>query len=375
MNNIKLQINGIDWHGWLSMQVTRSIEAISGGFSLGLTEKWQEKQKRMPISCGMECKLLIGDDELICGYVDMVNHSFDANSHAISVSGRDKSADLVDCCALHASGQFLNANALEIANYLAEPFGVNVLSEVALGEVFKSFKLETGEKALDALMRALKQRELLAIPYMGGHLRLAKLGEKSMNETLIQGKNVISASLNIDVKARYSDYICHGQQQGNDEVYGKACSCKASIKDEEIARYRPMIVRSSQQGDARFMKKRAEWECKVNRAKSINLNVKVQGFRTSNGELWDIGKKIEVKLPYFGLEKELLLVSTTFSKSKLGTFTELSLKDLDVYSPEPIKKSTALNSSGDAGDLSILIQQSKDAKIENDRITYEKMGA
>ncbi len=373
-NTVSLQIDGIDWQGWFSCQVTRSIEAIAGGFSLGLTNKWEEKQKRLPIACGMSAKILLDNEEIINGYIDTVSHSFDAKSHSISVSGRDKCADLVDCSAVHNPSQFINLNVLDIANELSKPFGVSPSSSAVLGAVFPNFKLETGEKAFDALVRALKQRELLAVPNRQGDFVLTKLGDERMESGIVQGENVLSAQLSMDAKERYSCYICHGQQQGNDDVFGKACSTKGQVKDSEIERYKPIIVRASQQGNADFMKKRAEWECKVNRAKSVSLSVKVQGFRGDSGELWDIGKTVFVKLPFLGIEQDLLIVSTTFSKSLSGgSITDLSLKDLDAYAPEPVESSASASGASGGGNLSLYVQQAQSAKAENQRISKGKV--
>ena len=101
----------------------------------------------------MRCELLISGDSVIKGHIDKVAPSFSATDHGITISGRDASADLVDCSAVHKPGHWLNQDALQLASILAGPFGVSVTAEGDIGAPIPSFKLEQGETAFEALDR------------------------------------------------------------------------------------------------------------------------------------------------------------------------------------------------------------------------------
>ena len=102
-DDITLRIDGVDWTYWTSVQVTRQMDAIAGTFSLALADKWIGGAQALPIAAGMACQILIGGEQVIDGYIDQVRPSFSATAHGISVTGRDRSADLVDCAAIHLS--------------------------------------------------------------------------------------------------------------------------------------------------------------------------------------------------------------------------------------------------------------------------------
>ena len=155
-DDITLRIDGVDWTYWTSVQVTRQMDAIAGTFSLALADKWIGGAQALPIAAGMACQILIGGEQVIDGYIDQVRPSFSATAHGISVTGRDRSADLVDCAAIHSPGQWLNCTVLQLAQALASPFGVNVTAEGDVGAPIASFKLEEGETAFEALDRALR---------------------------------------------------------------------------------------------------------------------------------------------------------------------------------------------------------------------------
>lgn len=175
-DDITLRIDGVDWTYWTSVQVTRQMDAIAGTFSLALADKWIGGAQALPIAAGMACQILIGGEQVIDGYIDQVRPSFSATAHGISVTGRDRSADLVDCAAIHSPGQWLNCTVLQLAQALASPFGVNVTAEGDVGAPIASFKLEEGETAFEALDRALRQRELMACPDGKGGMVLLKAG-------------------------------------------------------------------------------------------------------------------------------------------------------------------------------------------------------
>ena len=96
MDDITLTVGGVDWTGWESIQASRSVDAMAGAFSLGLADRVQYGGAVLPLSPGMECVLSCGSDTLVTGFIDSVSQSLDSGRHGITVSGRDKSADLVD---------------------------------------------------------------------------------------------------------------------------------------------------------------------------------------------------------------------------------------------------------------------------------------
>lgn len=359
-----LRINGVDWEGWKSVQITRSVEAIAGGFSLGLTDRWSYDSQPLPIAAGMSCQILAGDAPLIDGFVDKVSHSFSATDHGITVEGRDKSGDLVDCAAVHSPGQWKGLKADQLASIFAQPFGVAVHSDAAVGGPFATYQLKPGEKALDALRRVCKQRELLALPNGKGDIVLAKLGQNTCPTSLVQGKNLLTMQANFDASQRHSHYIVQGQKKGTDKNFGAACSVKGSVEDNEITRYRPMMLRAAEQGDVSYMRKRALWERTIRRAKGTSVKVTVQGWRMGDGQLWPLGWLVPVNIPYMGIDQTLLIAKVTLTKGMEGTRAELELKDKDAFAPEPEKPEG--KGGGGSSDLSLFVKQSQEVKARGE---------
>ena len=360
-----LRLGGQDWHGWLSVELERQIDALCGTFSLGLTDRVKPGQSPLPIKPGMECQILSAPkdspeqaDGIIQGYIDSKNSSITNSAYSLSISGRDKSADLVDCSAVHSPGEWHGQNILQLAQTLAAPFGVSVSAQgnngdsSDLGPAFSVFKLEQGETAFDALNRALKQRELFMFPNGEGGLIIAKIGAKTCDTGLILGENLLEFSHSIDTKEVFSQYLVKGQQPGTDDEFGEAASAvSAESYDETVNRYRPLIIKAENQVNASTAAKRAAWEKTVRAGRSQSYEATVQGWRQANGELWPINALVPVYVPQYELDCELLISKVRFSQSRQsGTITRLTLCHQDSFTPEPEdKKQKAQQKGGSDG--------------------------
>jgi prophage tail gpP-like protein len=378
-----LRVAGVDWAGWTSAEVTWQIDAISSEFALGLTDRWIHGEKARPLAAGMPCELLTGENRLVNGYLDKVDFSIGPAAHSVSASGRDKSADLVDCSAIHKPGFWQDINLLELGKALAEPFGVEISTEVDLGESFSRFKLEEGETAFEAFDRALRQREILALSDGRGGIKLAKLAQKVSSTALVQGENIKDSSASYDMADRFSDYIVKGQRPGSDEDYGVSCAAvRGEARDESVVRYRPLLVRAEEQvGDGDAIK-RAKWEASTRAARSVTVAVTLEGWRQYDGSLWEVNTIVYCDIPYLRIDQELLISKVTFSLSRdSGTITKLELKDPKAFEPEPPKKSSAAGGGGrreatqesQGGDLQQ--ESAENAWSAHKEITSSKEGA
>ena len=348
-STVVLQIDGVDWQGWKTVEITRQVDAIAGSFSLSLSDRWQADATALPLAAGLPCKVLGGGVLMLTGYLDDYKPGATPTEHSITVSGRDKSADLVDCGAVHKPGHWQGLTALQLAQIFAKPFGVAVTASGDVGAPYPSFKLEQGETAHEALDRALRQRELLAIPDGSGGLVLARIGANRSSTMLEHGPagNVTTISATYSMKDRYSEYVVQGQQPGTDDMWGTAAAAvTATVRDPAVKRYRPFIIRAENQVNSTTAHKRAVWECTVRAARAVTVEVTVPGWHDNEGKLWAVNCLVPVKLPFLRIEQDLLISKTVHSKGPSGTLTKLELRDPKAFLPEPEKKKKGSGTSG-----------------------------
>lgn len=338
---VTLRIDGVDWLGWQSAEVVHQMDALANGFSLGLNNKWEQGAEPIPIASGMACEVLAGSDVLITGNLNKVGPSFSFKQTSMTASGRDTSADMVDCAAVHKPGHWKGLTVLQLGQILAKPFGVTVRAEGDVGKPLSTFKLEPGEKAFDALHRALKHRSLLARSDGKGGIIIGKPGALTCKNAIIEGENLKSAGYESDDSERFSDYIVQSQQAGSDLEYAMgAAAVVARCKDPNIKRYRPTIIRPDKQGTTAEAQKLAQWEAATREAKGTTVSATVYGWRGIDGALWPVNSLVDVDIPYLRLKQQLLISRAVFRQTrKDGTTTALTLKSPKAYDPGlPVKE-------------------------------------
>lgn len=338
MAEVELWVAGGIHVGWTEMTVTRSIDAVAGSFRLVLSDRWGGDIRRdAAIPEGASCVVTLDGLRVLTGYIDSVEPGGDASVHEIVVSGRDRTADLVDCAAA-AEGptEWRDVTILDLARALAGPFGIEVTCPRALvGAPFAKFKVEQGESAFDAIERACRMRALLPASDAYGNLTLGRAPNGRAEGALTYGDNILSWSAPRDMKDRYSTVIVKGQQPSVDYLpTEQVAGVEGRAGDPGIGRYRPLILIAEDAADLAAARERAGWEVNVRAARGRQYRCEVQGWRQAPDlPLWLPGLSTAVDCPPAGLEAGARMVVTrcVYSKSGRGTTTGLELSPAGAY--------------------------------------------
>ncbi|MEP9372621.1 phage baseplate assembly protein [Mesorhizobium sp. KR1-2] len=341
LTRVALSIDGMDWYGWKEAQITLSMEQGAGTFQLTLTEQWAGSVRR-PIGPGAACSVSIDGELVIKGWVDDVEPAYDAESHDLTVRGRDATGDLVDCAVLPPF-EYRGLTLTEIATRIAAPFSIPVRAEVDVGKPFERFAVQPGETAWEAIERAARMRAVLAMADGRGGLLLTRAGTGQAPAPLVLGGNVLAARGQFTFKDRFSEYHALGQQEGSD-AFGDAAEASAPnarVTDTAVRRYRPTILLGEAQGDDGGLKQRAEWQKAVNAGRSKRATYTVQDWRAA-GALWRPNARVSVVDAYMNLDgEELFIPRVTMALSEAGTFAGIEVAPLDAYKLEPESKAQA----------------------------------
>lgn len=329
---VELLVDGKEYSGWKEVEITRSMESAAGAFALSVSE-------RRPWSIIPNRRAEVRDRgvPLAVGWIDKASSSFAATSHNRKVIGRDLTADMVDCSAMNEEVEWTGLDLYELSTRLADPFGLDVVQDTFVGDPFEVFRLQPGETAWEALERACRMRGLLAHADRFGALRLAKPGSKRSLVSLVEGQNILEASIEVDRSARFSNYTVRGQSQGSNNWNGElAAQPEGTAVDLAVERYRPLMVLGESNVTPTVAQDRAQWEAAVRAARGSKLVLKVQGWhQASTPSPWDVNMVAPCVIPYFGLDDELLITSLTHSQGASGTFTKLELMRPDAFLPQP----------------------------------------
>lgn len=346
-DDVSLLVNGKLYEGWEDVAITRSLRAISGGFTLGVSDRWGDLEQAWQIVPGDECQLKIGKESLITGFVDRVSPAFTAGSRKITVAGRDKTADMVDSSAIHNPGSWMQISLLKLAKILAQPFGVKVTVDptatAAAADLIPGVTITHGETSFELLEKYARQRGVLLTSDGAGGILITKAGTARANTSLVQGENLLEASADYDYKDRFSNYTVKftAAPLSGDDV-GVDLSPKGSATDPDVKRYRPLLVIAETATTPALCRARAQWEAKVRAGKSSRMRCSVVTWRQGDGSLWKFNTRVQIDASWLGVKTEMLISTVTMKKGNDGTITELELERVDAYSPDPTLKKDPL---------------------------------
>ncbi len=338
---------GTAFTGWTAVRVTRGIERCPSDFEITATERDPLHPFTLSIYPGDKCQIMLGSDLILTGYVDRVIPSMDANSHSVTIQGRSKCEDIVDCSAEFQTFQLANTNPVALATALCKPFGITVSTIGDIGTLpIPAFNVTLTETPFEIIEQIARYAALLAFDGRDGNLILTRAGSGSMASGFAQGQNVQSATAAVTMDQRYSQYqaIQVSNQYLFEEVpadaAGKIVSndILATAKDPGVLRYRPMLF-VAEQNDLHYQVavQRAQWEANRRWGRSQSVKLVCDSWRDQAGALWQVNALANVDLPALKVNNQNWIINlVTFIKDERGTRAEVELMPKEAFLVEPI---------------------------------------
>lgn len=343
-HNVQLQVDGVAYSGWTTIDIERGIDQMTGTFALRLAARERTGAEDWPIREGAECRVMLAGTPLITGYIDSLTRFLGPEERGIDVRGRDRTADLVDCSAINRPGSWRGRKLEQIAAELVQPFNITIEISGSTGAAFTRFALQQGETVFAAIERMCRYRGLVAWSAGDGILQIGNPDRGQSIGRIVEGDNVIYASRSSTVSDRFSDYIVKGQSAGSDERSGAAVAqVDGKAADPAITRYRPLLIIGEEQSDRASLKKRAEWEAAVRSGRSQPVQITVPGWLTAEGKPFAHGMRAECDVPSAGISGSLLIEHLRFSRdAEGGTVTTFDLVPPEAWTqladPEPVER-------------------------------------
>lgn len=342
-DQLTLLVGDKEISGWEGIEVTLLAEGFPPTFSIMLSSNEPVTSEAVVAKAGDACSVLLGDDRVITGYVDRDTPAADAESHSITIIGRGKTSDLVDCSAEWPSDQLVQGTALDIATKLALPYSIGVqLGQGAdAGPQVPPTPLNYTDTGAGIIQRVAQNAGLLAYETGDGKLTLATLGTVQAASGAKYGENVQAYAVENSMDGRYSDIVC--SSLGIATLTDIPGSDFFDVeKDPNVPRHRQLNIVLEQVGGPELPKdftiRKAKWEVARRAGRASAVRVTVDSWRDSAGTLWTPNTLVPVDVPGMRVADKLLcLSSVTFRKAEgSGTTADLLLMPKEAFLPQPI---------------------------------------
>ena len=333
---IEVRANGRRYTGWKQVRIERGVDRLAGSFALTVADKpW-------PIRPGDGVEVRVAGQLAITGWVDRVASSYGAASHEIEVSGRSRTADLVDCCSEASPGQWSGLTVDKIAAELAAPFGLKVRLLSAPGEVVPVFSIDQGRRVGEMLEELARSRGLLATDDPAGAVVLVAPGAARASGRIERGRNVLAARGEARLDGRFSRYVVKAQQPSTDQIGAEGgARVKASAEDARVGRYRPLVLTAGRPLGPAAAQELVDYEARVRFGRALEASYTLAGWTQPDGRLWTPGELVGVKDDWLRLDGDLLIAGVAYRFDGNGRRCELRLVRPEAYARPPAEATGA----------------------------------
>jgi prophage tail gpP-like protein len=288
-DKVEISCNGIVINQVNDFTLNKSIENFCGSFSFTITQSTVNKVK---IRQGADIVIYIAGELVFTGLVEAIEHNQGFNQHSLAISGRDKTAELIDSYILPK--QYKQNDFLKLIRIVLDDNGYNdikIESDIKtlpklLGQ---SFVAEKDQKIFDFFDKLAKLINVILITDAYGDIIITREGaDLAVGNLNIASNNIniLNSSLSVDSNETYKYIRIIGSQKT--DLSKKRLKQKVEFTDERASTKKRLIVSIGNNANRQTLESVANWYMAVKRGKGARYNTEVRGFLTNitSGLLW-----------------------------------------------------------------------------------------
>jgi prophage tail gpP-like protein len=355
---MRLEVNGTQYTNFTSATCEIRLDALTNTFSF---EAVSPNGQALPFKGGEACTVIVDGEKVLTGFIEVVAVNYDGSDHTIRVSGRDKTADLLDSTIDDLGdlrGEELTLKALieAVINQLgmdievidqANPKPYSVTEDIAAAE--------PGENAFSFIEKYARKRQVLLTSDADGNVVITKNSGITADGAVqhiigAEDNNVMSSSFSFDTTGRYNIYkMASGLNpvalnQAGDSDLASLVNQSGGVTDDDIRETRRLILISETPYGGANCEVRAKWEADIRRARGLVYSAQVPGYRVDptdpESALWRDNRIYQIVDDFVGKIEPMLCNSVTFTfDESAGRDTSLGFVGKDAYTlfiePDP----------------------------------------
>lgn len=354
-------MGGADYSNFIGASCTLQLDALSNTFDF---EAVAQQGQALPFSGGESCIVSVNGKKVITGNIELINSSYSADTHVITISGRDKTGDLLDTTLgkvsdIRAQGLTLKSLIEKVVSSIG--LDIKVISNVDI-EPFNSAEdlasAEAGESAFSFIEKYARKRQVMLTSDSDGNIVIDVNSGISATGNLqnilgATNNNILNSSFSYDSTGRYNFYVMQSALNptilgGSSFDLGSLVAQDGGVLDSAIRKGRQLILVSEAPYSSAQCLERAKWEKNIREARGLRYGATVSGFEAQDGSLWQPNRLYNVTDDFIGKNETMLCNSVTFSYDvSSGSTTALEFVGSNAYTvfvePKKVKRKNKSN--------------------------------
>lgn len=319
--------------GWKSLTVDTSLEEAVSAVSMEIAGPVAATDDM--ILDGDAITVYHGDQLVFTGYCDDVQVREDAQGSSVTLAGRSRTCDAVDCSA--PSKVWRSVRLGDLAAELLGEYGIDLSDEANVASrVIPKAVCQPSESVFDMLDRITREMRILIADDAQGRLVFTRAGASGdASDGLVLPGNVMSMSGRQSGRDRFSTIEVKGQVATGEIDFATS----GTYEDRRVKRHRRLIVVPEKGITSAEAAWRANWEALTRAGRSVQYHYGVQGWVQSDGALWRRNTDVVITDPARRfVQTPMLITAVQYSLSENGTTSTVTVAPVSAYTPEPVKE-------------------------------------
>jgi prophage tail gpP-like protein len=328
---VVIKIGNEYWDKPSDMRIDLSVENIAGVFSLAFPQFIGNAIFKKINKMGAAAQILIGDVPVINGFIESIRVVNQMGNRRVTMSGRDKTGDLVDCSFVGTPNEWKKQTVLNIIKDLCAPFGIAVVASgsaaSAASAIIETYKATEGVAIFSLISQLCVDNSVMPISIGDGKLTLVRAEDaQQISDKIENPGNVIAAEFVADDMDRFSAYTVRGQGIETPEKSLDAfLQVSGAFADAIVSRTRTKMMFPENPATNEKCIARAKWEAKYRAGMSRQFEYTVGNFLRANGKPWSINSLISVSDDNLKYDNSLYCHGVSFQRNGAHDRTMLSL--------------------------------------------------
>ena len=298
----EIRCNGQRYTAWQTMTVKRDFHNGVSTFQFSASEVVSSGQgwSSVRLNTGDAVQIYLGGALVITGYITSRVAAFESNSHELVIAGKSLTMDVHDSSVVIKPGTY-NGTTFEQAarGVLApHPVGLKIINPPSIvSKPFKSLSVQYGETCGEFISRIANMRGLIISDDENGNV-VAGQGDPTAASVaeLVEGKNILRATAQLDNQTAFSKYQVAGQNTGDDSNWPPRDN-SATVTNPNARPNRYKLTMAENPGDAEDFAQRANFEMTHSQWTYVRCTVTVTGWKKPSGDLWKPTDNITISSP------------------------------------------------------------------------------
>lgn len=365
--SITLEVNGTPYNNFIKGRVNLRLDSLCNEFRFIIS---RSQNQALPFSEGDSCKVIVNTKIVLTGVIEILQVSYDKDSHIIDISGRDNTSDIVDSTINNLSDIAEGASLKTIIENIISDIGssisviegtiINKSSDDIFG-INDVASPEPGTNAFDFIEHLARQRQVLLTSNADGNIVITQGSVEILGNAKLQNtfngvdNNILKGQVRYDRTNRFNRYKISSQDNISSFSDNESTSLDNIVNvegqtiDSSIKDGRQLVINAEESYDDEDSFNRSEWEANIRRVRGRTYSVETAGFAYDGNfeskNIWEINKVIPVVDVFCGISGNMLINDITFQVDiDKGSITKINLLEENAYTlllQEPV---TAMDS-------------------------------